>query len=81
MICRLEYDGMTDPLGQSQVIPYLSGLTKYGYKFTILSCDRPEKYAANKDYVLKLIEPYPMKWWGMGPGDRGGSSPVGGDRG
>ena len=53
---------MTDPLGQSQVIPYLAGLTKYGYEFTILSSDKPDKYAANKAYVLKLLEPYPIKW-------------------
>ena len=53
---------MTDPLGQSQVIPYLSELSAYGYKFTILSCDKPEKYTANKAYVEKLIAAYPIKW-------------------
>ena len=53
---------MTDPLGQSQVIPYLSGLTAYGYKFTILSCDKPQKFKANKEYVEKLIAAYPIKW-------------------
>ena len=58
----VSYDGMTDPLGQSQVIPYLAGLTKEGYTFTILSCDKPEKYKANKTYVEKLIAPYPIKW-------------------
>jgi glycosyltransferase involved in cell wall biosynthesis len=53
---------MTDPLGQSQVIPYLTGLTTYGYEFTILSCDKPAKYAEHKDYVLNLLDPYPIKW-------------------
>lgn len=53
---------MTDPLGQSQVIPYLSGLTKSGYQFTILSCDKPEKYAAKKEYVAKLIANVPIEW-------------------
>lgn len=61
-IIFISYDGMTDPLGQSQVIPYLSNLTKYGYTFTILSCDKPAKYAANKEYVEKLIAPFPIKW-------------------
>ena len=50
-ILFISYDGMTDPLGQSQVIPYLSGLTKFGYGFTILSCDKPEKFTENKNYV------------------------------
>ncbi|MDB5203126.1 MAG: glycosyltransferase family 4 protein [Ferruginibacter sp.] len=61
-ILFISYDGMTDPLGQSQVIPYLAGLTKYGYRFTILSCDKPAKYASGKDYVEKLLLPYPIKW-------------------
>jgi glycosyltransferase involved in cell wall biosynthesis len=61
-ILFISYDGMTDPLGQSQVIPYLAGLTPYGYSFIILSCDKPDKYAANKDYVNKLIAPYPIEW-------------------
>jgi len=53
---------MTDPLGQSQVIPYLVGLTAYGYRFTILSCDKKEQFEANKTYVENLLEPYPIKW-------------------
>jgi len=53
---------MTDPLGQSQVIPYLAGLTKAGYTFTILSCDKPAKYQTHRSYVEKLIAPYPIKW-------------------
>jgi len=61
-ILFISYDGMTDPLGQSQVIPYLSNLTKFGYAFTILSCDKPDKYAANKEYVETLIAPFPIKW-------------------
>jgi glycosyltransferase involved in cell wall biosynthesis len=61
-ILFISYDGMTDPLGQSQVIPYLAGLTKHGYEFVILSCDKPEKYEANKAYVDKLVDPYPIDW-------------------
>ena len=33
-ILYVSYDGMTDPLGQSQVIPYLRELTKLGYDCT-----------------------------------------------
>ncbi len=61
-ILFISYDGMTDPLGQSQVIPYLSNLTKFGYTFTILSCDKADKYAANKAYVETLIAPFPITW-------------------
>ncbi len=61
-ILFLSYDGMTDPLGQSQVIPYLKGLTAYGYRFTILSCDKPEKFIADKDYVKLLLKDLPIQW-------------------
>jgi glycosyltransferase involved in cell wall biosynthesis len=58
----ISYDGMTDPLGQSQVIPYLASLTPYGYHFTILSCDKPDKYEKLNGYVKSLIAPYPIDW-------------------
>jgi glycosyltransferase involved in cell wall biosynthesis len=34
---------MTDPLGQSQVLPYLKGLAEKGYAITLLSCEKPER--------------------------------------
>jgi len=61
-ILFLSYDGMTDPLGQSQVIPYLSGLSRYGYRFTILSCDKPSKYREHKSYVQSLLKDLPIQW-------------------
>ena len=61
-ILFISYDGMTDPLGQSQVIPYLTGLTKYGYQFTILSCEKPARFEINKNYIEKILESYPIKW-------------------
>jgi glycosyltransferase involved in cell wall biosynthesis len=53
---------MTDVLGQSQVIPYLVGLTKYGYQFTILSCEKPGSFIKNKIYVEELLKDLPIKW-------------------
>ncbi|MDQ6755763.1 MAG: glycosyltransferase [Bacteroidota bacterium] len=61
-ILFISYDGLTDPLGQSQIIPYLAGLSKYNYEFTILSCDKPNLYKINKEYVGELIKPFPIKW-------------------
>ena len=62
-ILFISYDGMTDPLGQSQVIPYLAGLTKYGYEFTILSCEKPERYTeVNKNLVKSLLAAYSINW-------------------
>jgi glycosyltransferase involved in cell wall biosynthesis len=61
-ILFISYDGMTDPLGQSQVIPYLIGLTKYNFHFTILSCEKSENFSRHKEYVENLLKPYPIKW-------------------
>ncbi len=61
-ILFISYDGMTDPLGQSQVIPYLAGLTKYGYRFTILSCDKPSRFKEKEKYVRSILDRYSIKW-------------------
>lgn len=61
-ILFLSYDGMTDPLGQSQVIPYLKGLCKYGYKFTIVSFDKPHLYKANKHVVEEMLDDVDISW-------------------
>lgn len=36
----ITYDGLTDSLGQSQILPYMIGLSKAGYKVHILSCEK-----------------------------------------
>src|SRR5688500_17875796 len=61
-ILFISYDGMTDPLGQSQVIPYLTGLTKYGYEFTILSCEKPDRFRKDRENIVELLKPYPVNW-------------------
>ena len=37
----LTYDGLTDPLGQSQILPYLEGLSRDGNRFVVLSFEKP----------------------------------------
>lgn len=53
---------MTDPLGQSQVIPYLIGLTGKGYRFTILCCEKAKRYSVGKNEIENLLKPFPIKW-------------------
>lgn len=54
---------MTDPLGQSQVINYLIGLSKKGYKFDILSFEKPDKYASLKDEIKTLLDHNNIGWY------------------
>ena len=39
----ISYDGLLDPLGQSQIIPYLRNLNKKGYRFIVFSYEKVEK--------------------------------------
>jgi glycosyltransferase involved in cell wall biosynthesis len=40
----ISYNGMLDPLGQSQVLPYLRELAKRGVRFTLLSFERAKAF-------------------------------------
>src|SRR5437764_4483796 len=42
----ISYNGMLDPLGQSQVIPYLRELSRMGVRFTLLSFERDVAWTA-----------------------------------
>lgn len=44
-ILYLSYDGMTDPLGRSQVLPYLCGLSAKGFDITIVSFEKPTVFS------------------------------------
>ena len=53
---------MTDPLGQSQIIPYIQGLCPYGYSFTILSFEKKEKLAKYENQIRTLLEASQIEW-------------------
>jgi glycosyltransferase involved in cell wall biosynthesis len=46
-ILYISYNGMLDPLGQSQVIPYLKELAKCGMRFSLLSYERAAAFRAD----------------------------------
>ena len=54
-VLYVSYDGMTDNLGQSQVIPYLKGLRKKGYAVHILSCEKEIAFEKRKKFISKLL--------------------------
>ena len=59
----LSYDGMTDPLGQSQVLPYLIGLSsKKGNEFTLISFEKRERYFSQKEFIDKICIDHNIKW-------------------
>lgn len=62
-VLYLSYDGMTDPLGQSQVIPYLDGLSRRGYKLTLVSFEKKERYALHRDKISGLLQQADIAWY------------------
>ncbi len=53
---------MTDPLGQSQVIPYLQKLSEQGFQIHILSAEKQENFEERKDYIANLLQKSNIKW-------------------
>jgi len=60
-VLYLSYDGLTDPLGQSQVLPYLCGLADE-YSITVVTFDKPEQYEKKKNEVDALCRQYNIRW-------------------
>ncbi len=55
-------DGLTDPLAQSQVLPYLKGLSKEGYSFTIISFERKENYKKLQPLIQQICDASNIIW-------------------
>jgi glycosyltransferase involved in cell wall biosynthesis len=53
---------MTDPLGQSQVLPYISGLTKKGYEFHLISFEKMDRFLEHKRHIRKICEENDIYW-------------------
>lgn len=60
-ILYLTYDGLTDPLGQSQILPYIHGLNKVGHKFTIISFEKKEQ-KRNLHQLKSNLNNQGIKW-------------------
>jgi len=60
-ILFISYDGMTDPLGQSQVLPYLTGLSKH-WHFTIISFEKEANYIKNKNAIQRICATANIEW-------------------
>ena len=58
----LSYDGMTDPLGRSQVLPYLIGLAARGHRIDLISLDKPNLLARNGRTVKALCDAAGIRW-------------------
>jgi hypothetical protein len=58
----LSYDGLTDPLGQSQILPYLCGLSFKEYTITIVSFEKEDRFAKESGRIFELCEKHSLSW-------------------
>jgi|TARA_R110000737_G_scaffold345097_2_gene373187 glycosyltransferase involved in cell wall biosynthesis len=62
-VLYLSYDGMTDSLGQSQVLPYLEGLAaKKNVLFHIISFEKEERFHENKAVIEAICTRSNIIW-------------------
>lgn len=61
-ILYLSYDGMTDTLGQSQVLPYIIGLSKKGYQFHLISFEKSDRFERLRNQIQKICDDNGIIW-------------------
>lgn len=61
-VLYISYDGLTDPLGQSQVLPYLVELSKEGFRFTILSFEKRARYQKEQSIIRRIVDNAGIEW-------------------
>lgn len=62
VVAYISYDGMTDPLGQSQVIPYVIALAEKGHNFFVVSYEKPERFKQYAEAIQKQFKANAVRW-------------------
>ncbi|MBL57419.1 MAG: glycosyltransferase [Flavobacteriales bacterium] len=58
----ISYDGLTDPLGQSQVLPYLVKLSELNYKITVVSTEKEKNFLKNRVTIDSICKNAGIDW-------------------
>jgi glycosyltransferase involved in cell wall biosynthesis len=61
-VLYLSYDGMCDPLGGSQVLPYLKGLAALGHRISLVSFEKPERSPDERTEVQLTCSEAGIDW-------------------
>ncbi len=63
-VIYVSYDGALDPLGVSQVVPYLLGLAARGVSITLLTFEKPARWrqAAAREEMQRRLEARGIRW-------------------
>jgi len=63
-VVYVSYDGALDPLGASQVVPYVLGLAEHGFRITLISFEKPERWrqAEFRIATQRTLEAAGIRW-------------------
>src|SRR5262249_35723998 len=63
-VIYVSYDGALDPLGASQVVPYLFGLAARGFSITLISFEKPARWerATARVEMQRRLEKHGIRW-------------------
>src|SRR5687768_716847 len=62
LVLYVSYDGLTDPLGESQILPYLSGLAMRGHRITVISFEKRGRFEGGKEKIQSLCQDAGIEW-------------------
>ena len=58
----ITYDGLLDPLGQTQILPYIFGLADDGFRFTILSFEKLDRDPQAINHLYCKLQRKNINW-------------------
>ena len=61
-VLYLTYDGLTDQLGRSQILPYLAQLVRRGHSIVVISCEKPDRLLADGEAVGDICQRAGIRW-------------------
>lgn len=61
-VLYLSYDGLTDPLGQSQILPYLAGLARLGHRISIISFEKDDRVETGGEQIYQFCRENNLTW-------------------
>ena len=62
-ILYISYDGLSDPLGQSQIIPYMKGVAAAGFQVTILSAEKKDQLNQQGLQIFRDLTENNINWF------------------
>jgi hypothetical protein len=69
----ISFDGLSDPLGQSQILPYIISIAQNDYAVTVLSCEKPAALLNEKKKIEARFSGLPIDWKFVTYEEKGGA--------